>query len=133
MTETDKERQERTGLSSLEQGEQEAAAVAKKPEHRVTLKTLEDKVDVVEYLYPQNIPHMTICVIVLMNGFALVGESAPADAENFDEDLGRKFAFENALRKLWQLEGYLMRERLAAETEDDEDNDEDGATTGAPV
>ena len=55
---------------------------------------------------------LTLCVLVLDNGFTLVGKSAPASAENFNSALGRKFAYEDALRQLWPLEGYLLRERL---------------------
>jgi len=47
------------------------------------------------------------------NGYAVVGKSAPADAENFDEDLGKKFAKEDAIRQLWALEGYALREKLS--------------------
>ncbi len=55
---------------------------------------------------------LTICVLVLRNGFTVTGESACASPENFDEEIGRKIARQNALQKIWQLEGYLLRERL---------------------
>ena len=42
-----------------------------------------------------------------------MGKSAPADADNFDEALGEKFAREDAIRQMWVLEGYLLRERLS--------------------
>jgi hypothetical protein len=46
------------------------------------------------------------------NGFAVVGKSAPADPSNYDEELGKRFAKEDCIRQLWQLEGYLLREKL---------------------
>jgi hypothetical protein len=111
--ETDEQRSQRTGLSSLAQGDAEAARVQKTP-NRVTLEQLESKVRMEEYLYPGAMPHLTICVLILENGWALVGKSAPADAGNFDPPLGMKFAKEDAMRQLWQLEGYLLRETLYA-------------------
>lgn len=56
---------------------------------------------------------LTFCVIVLKNGFSVTGESACASPENFDEGIGRKIARENAVNKIWMLEGYLLKERLS--------------------
>ncbi|MCM1958028.1 Gp49 family protein [Acinetobacter modestus] len=55
---------------------------------------------------------LTFCVLVLKNGFTVTGESACASPENFDAEIGRKIAFENARNKIWQLEGYLLKEQL---------------------
>lgn len=57
---------------------------------------------------------LTICLLTTNNGFVLVGKSAPASAANFDAELGRKLAYEDAVRQLWPLMGYALRERLAA-------------------
>ena len=57
---------------------------------------------------------MTICALTLRNGYIVTGESAAASPENFDQSIGRKIARENARNKIWALEGYLLRERLAA-------------------
>ncbi|QHJ79491.1 MAG: hypothetical protein [Caudoviricetes sp.] len=59
----------------------------------------------------------TVCQIVLQNGFQLViGMSACVDPSNFDEKLGRQYAYEDALKKaeskLWELEGYLLASQL---------------------
>lgn len=56
---------------------------------------------------------LTFCVLVLKNGFTVTGESACASPQNFDAELGRKIARQNAVNKVWQLEGYLLRERLS--------------------
>lgn len=55
---------------------------------------------------------LTICVLVLRNGFTVTGESACASPENFDPEIGRKIARENAVNKIWMLEGYLLKEKL---------------------
>lgn len=113
-TETDVERQERTGLSSVRMTDDESKAVQKTP-YRVSLDSMLAKITDEEYLRPNSIPHMTICVLLLENGYAIVGKSAPADAANYDAALGRKFAKEDCIRQMWPLEAYLLRDRMAAE------------------
>ena len=57
---------------------------------------------------------LTVCCLTLANGFTVTGESACASPENFDTDLGRRIARDNAKQKIWALEGYALRDRLAA-------------------
>lgn len=58
---------------------------------------------------------LTFCVIVLRNGFTVTGESACASPENFDAELGRKIARQNAINKVWPLMDYELRSKLAAQ------------------
>ena len=55
---------------------------------------------------------LTFCVLVLKNGFIVTGESACASPENFDSELGRKIARQNAVNKIWTLMGYALKEKL---------------------
>lgn len=55
---------------------------------------------------------LTFCVLVLNNGFTVTGESACASPENFDAELGRKIARQNAVQKMWPLMGYALKEKL---------------------
>lgn len=57
---------------------------------------------------------MTVCALTLRNGYIVTGESAAASPENFDKAIGRKIARDNARNKIWALEGYLLREKLAS-------------------
>ena len=57
---------------------------------------------------------LTFCVLQLRNGFTVTGESACASPENFDAELGRKIARQNAVAKVWPLMGYELRSKLAA-------------------
>ncbi len=57
---------------------------------------------------------MTVCALKLKNGYVVIGESAAASPENFDAEIGRKIARDNARNKIWALEGYLLRSKLAA-------------------
>lgn len=56
----------------------------------------------------------TVCMLTLANGYAVVGESSAVHSANFNEELGRKIARDNARNKIWALEGYLLRSKLAA-------------------
>lgn len=58
---------------------------------------------------------LTFCVLVLRNGFTVTGESACASAENFDAEIGRKIARQNAVQKIWPLMGYELRTKLAGD------------------
>ena len=71
--------------------------------------------------YPGDLPKrnaqlslLTFCVLVLRNGFTVTGESACASPENFDAEIGRKIARENAVQKIWPLMGYELKSKLTA-------------------
>jgi len=57
---------------------------------------------------------LTFCVLVLRNGFTVTGESACASPENFNAEIGRRIARDNAVAKLWPLMGYELKSRLAS-------------------
>ena len=58
---------------------------------------------------------LTLCVLVLRNGFTVTGESACASPENFNAETGRKIARQNAINKIWPLMGYELRSKLHQE------------------
>ncbi len=62
---------------------------------------------------PQPLGLLTFCVLVLRNGFTVTGESACASPENFNPEIGRRIARENAVSKVWPLLGYALKEKLA--------------------
>jgi len=61
---------------------------------------------------PSVLDLLTFCVLVLRNGFTVTGESACASPENFDAEVGRKIALENAKQKIWPLMGYALKQQL---------------------
>lgn len=108
---------------SLQEGDAAAEAVAKAP--RVRLADIEgaiaarydftaDKAIGSDAPKVEPLRLLSICILVMRNGFTVIGKSAPASPENFDADLGRKFAYEDAVRQLWPLMGFALRERLSA-------------------
>ena len=68
---------------------------------------------------PEGLRLLTFCVLVLQNGFTVTGESVCASPENFDAEIGRKIARENAVKKIWPLLGYELRTRLSENTIED--------------
>lgn len=51
---------------------------------------------------------LTHCTITLPCEFILTGESACVDPANYSKALGEKYSLEDATKKLWELEGYLL-------------------------
>lgn len=114
------------GTGALQQTDAASAAVAKTP-NRVSLADIEANI---EYEVTTNptlgqlglrkdmvgpLKLLTIHVIVLKNGFTVIGHSACADPANFDAKLGRKIARDNAIREIWPLMGYHLRQKLHEE------------------
>ncbi len=110
-----------TNTPSLDKSNESARDVAKTP-WRVDLESMKRRVASVEYINPSSIPHGTIALVKLVNGYVLQGWSAPADPANFDAERGKEFAYEDAMRKLWPLEAYVMRDYMSemSITNDDE-------------
>lgn len=52
---------------------------------------------------------LTICMLTLIGGSQIIGESNVISAQNFDADLGRKYAREKAISRLWELERYHVK------------------------
>lgn len=81
---------------------------------RITPQDLDDTInEEAYYVFPDST--VTICLLTLKNGFTVIGESACASPENFDEQIGREVAFKDARNKLWPLLGFLLKDRLARE------------------
>lgn len=76
------------------------------------LKPNENPIDYYQESHPAE-SLLTFCIMVLKNGFTVTGESACASPENFDAEIGRKIARDNAVNKIWMLEGYLLKQKLS--------------------
>lgn len=61
----------------------------------------------------ESLSMLTFCVLVLRNGFTVTGESACASPENFNAEIGRTIARQNAVNKVWSLMGYELRTKLS--------------------
>ena len=77
---------------------------------RLTPQTIQDTIKRCEFHKLTDV--LTVCVLILENGFTVTGESACASPENYDQTIGEKIARENAVEKIWLLEGYLLKQRI---------------------
>ena len=91
--------------------ELKAALAASPSPDRVTEAKIKDRIESAEY---QRIGGgtLTVCVLTINNGFQVTGESACADPENYNKEIGQKIAFDNAFNKLWPLFGFLLKEAM---------------------
>lgn len=77
----------------------------------VTMQGILDKVKSATYTLLPN-KRTTICQLTLENGFTVEGKSACVHIDNYNQALGEKYAYEDALNKIWAFEGYLLAEQL---------------------
>lgn len=87
------------------------AIVAAQTAPRVTEEGIKELIDHVHYHILPN-STLTICVITMKNGFSFTGESACASAENFNQEVGEHYAYQDAFKKIWSHEAYLLKERM---------------------
>lgn len=81
---------------------------------KLTYEHIQSVIKSVEYV---QVGVLTICVLTLQNGFTVTGESACLSLATFDAEIGRKIARDNAEDKIWQLEGYLAKQRIFEATQ----------------
>lgn len=104
----------------VEETEAESAANAVAP--RVSLDTI-NKYVAAEYgftlgevLERLGMPHpstltntVCFCVMIMNNGFVVVGKSAPISPANFKREMGMKFAREDCIRQLWPMMAFAHK------------------------
>lgn len=56
-----------------------------------------------------------VCELTLVNGFTVRGEAAVVSRANFNYEIGQRVSRENAVNRIWELEGYLLQEKLYQE------------------
>lgn len=75
----------------------------------LTFDGIINKIKSVEY---QQFERYTLAILTLENGFKVFGQSACVSMENYNQEKGESTAHTNAVSKIWELEGYLLRQRL---------------------
>ena len=80
---------------------------------KVTLDGIKAKIKGETYLVLPD-GRTTICQLTMENGYTINGYSACVDPAEFSRDLGRQYAFQDAVRQIWPLEGYLLAEVMAS-------------------
>jgi hypothetical protein len=112
---------------SIEDTEQaSAASAAERGGTRVSLQDIKDQIDLESYTTAdrlvadrevklsqvEKLSVMTVCTLVMKNGWIVLGKSAPADPKSFNPELGQKLAYEDCIRQLWPVIGYHLRQTL---------------------
>jgi hypothetical protein len=83
----------------------------KPPRTAVSLNDIQDKVKKTTYtVLPDTTT--TICQLHMENGYVILGTSACVDPSKYNQALGEKYAYEDAINKAWPLEGYLLAEEI---------------------
>jgi hypothetical protein len=76
--------------------------------HFVTAEEIEAIVDHVHFWHVPDTT-MTVCCLVLTNGFTILGQSSCFDPSSFDAVLGEKFAHGDAVSKVGRFLAFMAR------------------------
>lgn len=83
--------------------------------NKVTVENITDRIAGMRFT---RLPDQTttICSIIMVNGFVVHGISNCVDPANFDAQIGEREAYKRAFNQLWELEGYLLKDKLYRES-----------------
>lgn len=87
---------------------QRDAALNASPAPRVTKNYIEGRI--AGKSFTRFSDTVTLCQITLDNGYSVRGESACVNLANYNQEIGERFAYDNAFSKLWPLFGFLLAE-----------------------
>lgn len=84
---------------------------------KLTVEYINSRIVNVQYhVFPETV--LTVCCITLKNGFNVIGTNSPVSKDNWIEEIGKKESYRKAVDQIWELEGYLLTERLSQEDSD---------------
>lgn len=86
------------------------AIVETKTAPRITLDGIKAAIAETEYFRAKET--LTICILTMRNGFHIIGKSACASPENYDQAVGERYAYDDAVRQVWGFEAYALKERI---------------------
>ena len=69
------------------------------------------------YVFPDSTT--TICMLTLRNKFTVIGTASCVSSDNFDAEIGRGIAYNNAKNKVWELLGFLLANELIEKEENE--------------
>ena len=82
---------------------------------KVNIEEVEKKIVSVQYTKMGR--KMTVCLITVENGHEFIGQAGCVDPENYDLEIGSKWAYKDAFDKLVGAEAYLLQEKLNIDNE----------------
>lgn len=78
---------------------------------KVSREDVESKIVNEEFLVSSS-KKKTVCILTLENGFEAMGSAGVVDPANYDKAKGEEISRQNAFNKAWELEGYLLQQKL---------------------
>ena len=82
---------------------------------RVTEEMIDEILAESEFVTYTTFDKCTVVSCRLPNGFVITESSACVSPENYDEELGEKICCKKIKDKIWEMEAYLLQERLYEE------------------
>lgn len=79
----------------------------------VSTEHIESVLEESEFLvYRKVYGNTTIVVAKLPNGFTIVESSGCVNLDNYNEEIGEKICLDKIKKKIWELEGYALQDRI---------------------
>lgn len=81
--------------------------------NKITCDMIDDIVDRSEIITETLFDKCTLVSCKLPNGFVITETSSCVDPDNYDEEKGYNICMGNIRDKIWELEGYLLQDKLS--------------------
>lgn len=90
-------------------------------ENTVTREHIESILKKSEFICETHFDKCTVLTCRLPNGFTITESSACVDPKNYSKTIGREACMNQIRNKLWELEGYLLQNKLYEKKQADEE------------
>jgi hypothetical protein len=77
---------------------------------KLSLTDINNAIKYAEYWQVTNTT-TTVCAMILQNNYVVIGKSACISMSDFDKTIGEQLAFNDARNKVWDLLGFLAKEK----------------------
>lgn len=88
-------------------------------ENTVTAEYIESILKKSEFICDTHFDKCTVLTCRLPNGFTITESSACVDPKNYDKSIGREACMYKIRNKLWELEGYLLQNKMYEEVQNE--------------
>lgn len=88
-------------------------------ENTVTKEHIESILKKSEFICETHFDKCTVLTCRLPNGFTITESSACVDPKNYDKSIGRATCMYKIRNKLWELEGYLLHNKMYEEVQNE--------------
>lgn len=82
---------------------------------KVTSQEVDDAIK--DITYTRLGQKIVVAHIILQDGFEVIGKAGVVNSEEFDMEIGKKYALENAKQRVWEHMGSILQDRIAPESD----------------